>query len=101
LIEQFGEKIRIPIGISDTPEQLINAFISAEDGNFFSHIGIDFKGLARAVMAPWVVLQSCSTLQVSILSRDGRNRFQKPLRRHKLAAPGKFYLDIIQEFHFY
>lgn len=50
LIEQFGEKIRIPIGISDTPEQLINAFISAEDGNFFSHIGIDFKGLARAVI---------------------------------------------------
>ncbi|HIG65311.1 MAG TPA: penicillin-binding protein 1A [Methyloprofundus sp.] len=50
LIEQFGEKIRIPISISDTPEQLVNAFISAEDGNFFSHIGIDFKGLARAVI---------------------------------------------------
>ncbi|MBT3813168.1 MAG: penicillin-binding protein 1A [Gammaproteobacteria bacterium] len=50
LIEQFGEKIRIPISISDAPEQLVNAFISAEDGNFFSHIGIDFKGLARAVI---------------------------------------------------
>ena len=50
LIEQFGEKIRIPISISDTPEQLVNAFISAEDGNFFFHIGIDFKGLARAAI---------------------------------------------------
>lgn len=50
LIEQFGEKIRIPISIANTPEQLINAFISAEDSNFFTHIGIDFKGLARAVM---------------------------------------------------
>ena len=50
LIEQFGEKIRSPISISDTPKQLINAFISSEDANFFSHIGIDFKGLARAVM---------------------------------------------------
>ena len=50
LIEQFGEKIRSPISISDTPRQLIYAFISAEDGNFFSHHGIDFKGLARAVI---------------------------------------------------
>ncbi|RLA25418.1 MAG: peptidase [Gammaproteobacteria bacterium] len=50
LIEQFGEKIRTPISISDTPKQLINAFISAEDGNFYSHYGIDFKGLARAVL---------------------------------------------------
>ena len=50
LIEQFGEKIRIPVSIAETPQQLINAFISAEDGQFFSHIGIDFKGLARAAI---------------------------------------------------
>ena len=50
LIEQFGEKIRIPISISNTPKQLVNAFIAAEDGDFFSHIGIDFKGLARAAI---------------------------------------------------
>jgi len=50
LIEQFGEKMRIPISISDTPKQLINAFVSAEDANFYSHYGVDFKGLARAVI---------------------------------------------------
>ncbi|NOR81495.1 MAG: PBP1A family penicillin-binding protein [Methyloprofundus sp.] len=50
LIEQFGEKMRTPISISDTPKQLINAFISAEDANFYSHHGVDFKGLARAVI---------------------------------------------------
>lgn len=50
LIEQFGEKIRTPIGITETPKQLINAFISAEDGNFYSHFGIDLKGLVRAVI---------------------------------------------------
>ncbi|NOQ63612.1 MAG: PBP1A family penicillin-binding protein [Methyloprofundus sp.] len=48
LIEKFGEKIRIPISISDTPKPLINAFISAEDASFYSHPGVDFKGLARA-----------------------------------------------------
>lgn len=50
LIEQFGEKIRTPISISNTPKQLINAFVSAEDANFYSHYGVDFKGLARAVI---------------------------------------------------
>ncbi|MCK5355790.1 MAG: penicillin-binding protein 1A [Methyloprofundus sp.] len=50
LIEQFGEKIRTPINITNTPKQLINAFVSAEDANFYSHYGVDFKGLARAVI---------------------------------------------------
>ncbi len=50
LIEQFGEKIRKPISISKTPKQLINAFVASEDANFFSHYGVDFKGLARAAI---------------------------------------------------
>ncbi len=48
LLAQFGEKKRTPIDISKTPRQLINAFISAEDGNFYSHPGVDVKGLIRA-----------------------------------------------------
>jgi len=50
LIEQFGEKIRTPITIEDTPQQLIAAFISSEDASFFSHSGVAFKGLARAAV---------------------------------------------------
>ena len=50
LIEQFGEKIRTPIAIEKTPKQLIAAFISSEDANFFTHSGVDYKGLARAVI---------------------------------------------------
>ena len=48
LLAQFGEKKRSPINIKETPRQLINAFISAEDGNFYSHPGVDIKGLIRA-----------------------------------------------------
>ncbi len=50
LIEQYGEKIRTPISIANIPRQLTNAFVSAEDANFYSHYGVDFKGLARAVI---------------------------------------------------
>jgi len=50
LIAQFGEKKRIPVGISQVPRQLINAFLSAEDDSFFEHPGVDFKGLLRAAL---------------------------------------------------
>ncbi|MCK4840548.1 MAG: penicillin-binding protein 1A [Methylococcales bacterium] len=49
LLAQFGEKKRSPINIDQVPEQLIHAFLSAEDGDFYSHSGIDYKGLLRAV----------------------------------------------------
>ncbi|MDO9424619.1 MAG: penicillin-binding protein 1A [Methylobacter sp.] len=48
LIAQFGEKKRTPVNIEDVPQQLINAFIAAEDDSFYEHPGIDFKGLLRA-----------------------------------------------------
>jgi penicillin-binding protein 1A len=48
LIAQFGEKKRTPVNVEDVPQQLINAFIAAEDDSFFEHPGVDFKGLLRA-----------------------------------------------------
>ncbi len=48
LIAQFGEKKRTPITIENIPQQLINAFIAAEDDSFYQHPGVDFKGLLRA-----------------------------------------------------
>lgn len=48
LMAQFGEKRRSPIAIKDAPVQLINAFLAAEDEDFFKHPGIDYKGLIRA-----------------------------------------------------
>ncbi len=37
------------ISFSQTPRALVNAFVSVEDRNFFSHGGVDSKGLMRAV----------------------------------------------------
>ena len=48
LIAQFGGNKRIPISIENVPKQLINAFLAAEDDNFFEHPGVDYKGLIRA-----------------------------------------------------
>lgn len=48
LIARFGEKKRTPISIQEVPQQLINAFLAAEDDRFLEHPGVDYKGLLRA-----------------------------------------------------
>jgi penicillin-binding protein 1A len=50
LLAQFGEKKRTPVSIDTVPQALINAFVAAEDASFFSHPGVDIKGLSRAAI---------------------------------------------------
>ena len=51
LIGEFGEKRRAPVLIDEVPEQLVQAFIAAEDDRFFAHPGVDWQGLARAAFS--------------------------------------------------
>ncbi|WP_161982750.1 penicillin-binding protein 1A [Candidatus Deianiraea vastatrix] len=48
LVGEFANERRIFISIDKIPKHLINAFISAEDRNFYTHQGIDLQGLFRA-----------------------------------------------------
>src|SRR5687768_15943378 len=50
LIAQFGEQRRIPLAFDAIPTQLVNAVLAAEDDRFFEHSGIDYPGLARAIL---------------------------------------------------
>lgn len=50
LIAQFGEERRIPLAFDAIPGQLVNAVLAAEDDNFFQHGGVDYPGLARAIV---------------------------------------------------
>jgi len=50
LISEFGEQRRIPLRIDQVPQDYINALISAEDENYYSHYGVDPKGLLRAAV---------------------------------------------------
>lgn len=50
LIAEFGEMRRVPVSIKNTPPQLLNAFIAAEDDRFYQHPGVDWQGIARAVV---------------------------------------------------
>lgn len=49
LYELYGEEKREIISLNDMPEHLKQAVISTEDARFFSHHGIDFWGILRAI----------------------------------------------------
>ena len=48
LVADFSQEKRIFIPYEAIPANVINSFLSAEDKNFFSHPGVDAKGLIRA-----------------------------------------------------
>lgn len=48
LLIEYAEERRVFIDFEDMPPQLINAFIAAEDQNFWTHPGIDIQGIIRA-----------------------------------------------------
>lgn len=50
LVADFSKEKRIFVPINTIPENVINAFLSAEDKNFFKHPGVDAKGVLRAVI---------------------------------------------------
>lgn len=49
LLAEFAAERRVYIPINDVPDLVVNAFLSAEDKNFFRHPGIDAFGVARAI----------------------------------------------------
>ena len=71
LISQFGEKKRIPLTLSDMPQQLIDAVLATEDDRFYLHFGVDPIGMGRAVLGKlWgkikvvLVLSPCKLLVI-------------------------------------
>jgi len=50
LVNDFSTEKRIFVPYKTIPQKVINAFLSAEDKNFFSHPGVDAKGVLRAII---------------------------------------------------
>ena len=50
LVNDFSTEKRIFIPYNSISEKVINSFLSAEDKNFYSHPGVDAKGVLRATI---------------------------------------------------
>ena len=55
LLAEYAHERRLYLPIQAIPKLVTNAFIAAEDKNFYEHPGIDFSGIARA---GWVMVQN-------------------------------------------
>jgi penicillin-binding protein 1A len=87
LIAQFGEKHRIPIPIAKIPQQQIEAFLAAEDDRFYTHSGVDFKGLIRA----------SSQLLTTGKKKQGGSTITMQVVRNFLLSNEKTYLRKLKE----
>ena len=50
IVNSYARERRVQLQYRDLPEQLQNAFLAAEDKTFWSHNGVDYTGLAGAVV---------------------------------------------------
>jgi penicillin-binding protein 1A len=70
LIEEFFRERRYRVPIEDIPPLVRNAFLAAEDADFFAHRGVDFAGIARAAVAnlrAGDVVQGASTITQQVV----------------------------------
>lgn len=50
LLAEFFVENRTPVQLADIPDALIKALIATEDTRFYSHRGLDYRGIARAAV---------------------------------------------------
>ena len=50
IVHSYARERRVQLQYVDFPQQMIEAFLSAEDKTFFSHSGVDFTGTLNAVV---------------------------------------------------
>ena len=87
LINQFGEKRRIPVTIDQIPKPLINAFLATEDNRFYDHIGIDPIGIIRSA----IVLISTGE------KKQGASTITMQLARNFFLTREKAYIRKVKE----
>lgn len=50
LIAEFAEQHRVFVPYESIPDHVIQAFVAAEDKNFFTHDGLDYAGITRGAL---------------------------------------------------
>ena len=89
---RFQHDRREPIRYDQMPEHLINAFIAAEDWNFFYHNGLSWKGIVRSTCVNLYhgrKVQGASTITqqlVKLLFFDSTKTFSRKIKEQLCAV---------------
>ncbi len=90
-IGEFFKERRIVKPISEIPQNLINAFVAAEDSRFFEHKGIDLFSIARAFfrnLQAGEVVQGGSTITQQVIKSfllSPERKYRRKIREAILA----------------
>ncbi len=68
LLGEFGEERRTFVPIAQIPKVMKDAVLAIEDANFYSHSGVDYKGVLRAALAQFseAKSQGASTITMQL-----------------------------------
>jgi penicillin-binding protein 1A len=101
LIQEYGEKRRIPLTYDQIPPMLVHALIATEDQRFFDHSGVDIYGLARAtvrMIQTGTKSQGGSTITMQVARNFFLNRKKTFLRKfHEIMLAIKIDRELSKE----
>lgn len=88
---KFEMEKREPVKLSQVPKHTINAFVAAEDRDFFNHHGVSFKGIIRSTLVNIKhrrIVQGASTITqqlVKLLFFDSERTFKRKVKEQFLS----------------
>lgn len=91
-----AEENRIPVSISQVPQNLQNAFVAAEDVRFYEHHGVDPRGILRAVWNNVITHNATGQGGSTITQQLARNAFltqEQTLKRKLLEVVLAFEIE--------
>ncbi|MEM7589174.1 MAG: PBP1A family penicillin-binding protein [Myxococcota bacterium] len=91
LVDQFFIERRTVIPLSSIPQHVQNAFLAAEDADFYRHSGIDYVGLVRAV------LNELRYVIMGTGSRQGASTITQQVARTMLLSREQSYTRKLRE----
>ncbi|WP_306536248.1 penicillin-binding protein 1A [Geobacter sp.] len=81
LVGEFYLERRTVVPVEKIPRKLIQAFVSAEDSNFYQHRGLDYLGIARAAVKNLL----------SLRKKEGASTITQQVAKSMLLTPEKSY----------
>ncbi len=87
LVGEFYLERRTVVPVDKIPKKLIQAFVSAEDSNFFQHKGLDYPGILRAALKNLM----------SMSKKEGASTITQQVARSMLLTPEKKFSRKIKE----
>jgi penicillin-binding protein 1A len=87
LVGEFYLERRTVVPVDKIPKKLIQAFVAAEDSNFYQHNGIDYLGIVRAAFKN----------MISFSKKEGASTITQQVARSMLLTPEKKYSRKLKE----